>query len=260
MAQGSRELALAKRQLKRRLQAVTGEAVARLWSALGSYDEQDVDRLLAGVLPIVEAAQRQSVRVTDVYVARALGREPLGVNPERAIGARARNGTAPEEVYRRPFVTHWAALSQGVPYEQALRRGLDRLVSTAETDIQLATRQATREIGLEEPRIYGWQRIPGDACDLCLIASTQRYRTGDLFPIHNKCGCEVAPLYEPTGRVINPELLDELKSEGAIDRITAQRAQARDIELADPPEAVAVQHHGELGPVLTDADHHFEEL
>lgn len=43
--------------------------------------------------------------------------------------------------------------------------------------------------------IVGYERIPdGDACELCNLAAGQRYKTDDLMPIHNLCGCGVEPV------------------------------------------------------------------
>lgn len=48
-----------------------------------------------------------------------------------------------------------------------------------------------------ETVIVGYERVPdGNACDLCDLASGQRYTRGDLMPIHDGCGCGVEPLTE----------------------------------------------------------------
>lgn len=244
-----------------RLRAIVVAAVAAAWAALPRYDRDQVEPWLATVVPLVLAGQRQSVALTEAFIARALRRQPLGVNPANLIGAAVRNGTAPQEVYQRPFVNVWTALKDGKEFEQAVAEGLDRATSAAATDVQLSMRATAAAVGGADPGIYGWQRVTdGNACDLCLIASTQRYHKADLLPIHNHCGCSVAPITEPSGQVIDRALYRRLKAEGAIDKITAQRQRRREREAAEPPAEAEVVHHGELGPVLVDPAHTFTLL
>jgi hypothetical protein len=259
----------------------------------------------------VRGAQLQSVAACEAFLTARLGVLPSGLPDEGAlVGAGPRNGTPPEVVYRRPFVEVWSALADGVPWQDAVDRGLERAVSSAATDVQLSMRETARAVGGYEPGIYGFQRVPdGDACELCLIASTQRYHVEDLMPIHNLCGCGVEPLTEPTDRIINRDRYDKLKKDGTIQRMTdsqrpgrlekraaenLERAQETLVEAAaetDPARAarlqeraanwskraddqmaaansareslrakatsVAIRDHGELGPVLTDANHSF---
>lgn len=278
---------------------------------LPGYDEEDVDQWLTAVLPILAAAQRAAIALTDAFLAQSVSRQPLGVDSEAIIGS-LRGGVSPEEVYRRPFVTVWTALKGGAPWEPAVQQGLLRATSTAQTDVQLAMRSTLREVGEIDPRISGYQRVPdGGACDLCLVASTQRYRTSQLMPIHNRCGCGVEVLTDPdAGRVINRDLYRELKAKGAIDKISRQRresrfreragqnreraqhwrdelaqetdperrdrlsdrveryesrarTQEREADLAAGREAAPAEvtaevvEHGELGPVLVNAEHSF---
>jgi hypothetical protein len=142
-------------------------------------------------------------------------------------------------VYRRPFVTVWTALGVGREWERAVGEGLARLTSTAQTDVQLAMRNTLRAVGEADDLILGYQRVPdAGACNFCLLVSGQRYRTGDLMPIHNHCGCGVDVIttinrHEFSGKPTN--------------------------DLTIPPDAppVEVREHGELGPVLVNADHDF---
>jgi hypothetical protein len=229
-----------------RLRRLAERAVAARWEGLGSYDERDVERFLEPVVPIVLAAQQQAVRLTDAYLARALERQPLGIPADLATGAAVRAGTTPAEVYRRPFVTTWAALANGAQYQDAVAAGLARAKSTAATDVQLAMRQTLTLVGEADERITGYQRVPdGGACAFCRLVAGQRYTTRDLMPIHSHCGCGVQPI---------------LSSER--DRFTGRRDNDLDLQVdqpvgpADGVQAV-VREHGELGPVLVDARHTF---
>lgn len=253
---------------EKRLRDLVAAALVSLWAGLSGYDEENVDEWLTRALPVVLGAQRQSVALTEAFFARSLGRQPLGVNPTNLIGPGVRNGSDPREVYRRPFVTLWSGLKESKPFEEAAQAALERATVTAQTDVQLSMRATAREIAQADPEIFGFRRVTdGDACDLCLIASTQRYHVSDLLPIHGRCGCGVEPITEPTDRVIDSDLLRKLKAEGAIDKITRQRRAARLKERGqdppaedEPPLTAEVREHGELGPVLVNADHHFTQL
>jgi hypothetical protein len=253
------ELVDAHIHMQERLRVLLAATVGRAWAGLPGYDRADLDQWLTTVLPLVEGAQRRSVAITEAYLARALERQPLGLNPADIVGAPARAGTPPDVVYTRPFVTVWTALKAGRGFDQAVRDGLVRATSTAETDVQLAMRSTVAQVG-EIDKVPGWERVPdANACSLCLIASTQRYRSGDLMPIHNRCGCGVRPLTAEAGHVINRDLYQHLKANGAIDQITSQRQRARLTEAtaATPDLTAQIVHHGELGPVLVDAAHDF---
>jgi hypothetical protein len=242
-------------EAQRRLRVLAANGVSRIWQSLPGYDRQNIDEWLTRTLPLIAGAQRASVALTEAYLARELRRQPLGINPDDLIGAGVRNGTPPEVVYERPFVTVWTALQSGHAWADAVASGLARATSTAETDVQLAMRGTLREVGQLDDTIYGYERVPdGNACDLCLIASTQRYHVEDLMPIHNRCGCGVGVITDPeVGQIINRERYTDLKQRGAISKITDQRRRAR----AEDTATAAIAEHGELGPVLVDGAQHF---
>lgn len=211
--------------------------VQSVWDRLPGYDEKNVEPFLAKAVPIIGDAQRGAVRLTDAYMARAAKGKIYGLlagpNGQDLIGAGVRNGVSPEDVYRRPLVTVWTALSKGVQYDKAIASGLARATATAQTDVALSTRAAAVEYGNRDPNIIGWSRVPDDGCcDLCELASEQRYGSSDLMPIHDRCGCTVEP---ETG-----SLGDTAPPSGELDGV-----------------AVAIQEHGELGPVLTKAGDNF---
>lgn len=223
---------------QRRIRSALEQAVANAWANLGAWDEEDVDRWLLTVLPLVIAAQRTGVALTNAFLAAALGREPMGLPLNDLTGAGVRNGMAPSEVYRRPFVTYWTALKNGSEWADAQRAGQSRATSTAAMDVQLSMRTTLRAVGERDDRILGYQRVPdSDACEFCKLIAGQRYTASDLMPVHNRCGCGVDVITEAnrgdfTGRTDN------------------------DLDL---PARVAIHEHGELGPVIADAQHHFTD-
>lgn len=252
------EMAKAHIEAQARIRAMVKIAIRNIWRDLGSYNEADVQPFLDRALPLVRAAQLQSVSATEAFLTARLGVFPTGVpDVEELVGAGARKGTQPEEVYRRPFVEVWSALSDGVPWEDAVQRGMERAVSSAATDVQLAMRETAKAVGEREPGIFGFQRVAdGSACDLCLIASTQRYHVEDLMPIHNNCGCGVEPLTEPTGQIINRDRYDDLKQGGTIDRMTESQRAGRYEERAaanrDKAAEILRRAEAEPDPVRTE--------
>lgn len=258
-----KELAQAHIEAQARLRHLAVEGAGRAWQQLPKYDRADVPQFLRSVVPLVTAAQRQSVALTNMYLARHLHRQPVPLDIARLTGAGVRKGATPQEVYSRPFVTVWAALGEDKPWRDAVAAGLDRVTAMAATDVQLAMRATLQEVAAVDARIIGYERVPdGNACDLCQIASTQRYYSSDLMPIHDRCGCGVEPITgtSDSGRVINPVRYETLKTSGAIDAITEQRQSARLESALGSGVEVAVHDHGELGPVLANAADHFTHL
>lgn len=212
-----------------RLRTYAAEAVGAAWQRLPGYDESDVDAFLAAAVPVVAAAQRQSVIVTDAYLARSLRRQNLGIDPAVVLAA-VRGATGPQEVYRRPFVTVWTALAAGKAFEDAIAAGLAHATSSARMDVQLAMRQTMQTAQDRIPEIRGYRRVadPG-ACDYCSAIDGAFVKSADAMPLHNGCGCGLEPITDP-------------------------------VAATPVPDDVAVHSHGELGPVLGSADHNFTRL
>lgn len=231
----SSDLARAHIEAQARLRAQTALTVAAAWKSLPSYNEADVGPWLSLVIPVVAAAQRASVMLVDAFIAAVLGRPPLAIDPTPLIGAGVREGVAPSVVYRRPFVTVWTDLSDQVPWDRAVLDGLERALVAAETDVQLSMRSAAREVADQDDEIVGYRRVADPtACGLCLVASTQRYHTDDLMPIHSRCGCGIEPLTgaEDPGQIIDRDLHQHLKKDGVIDDLTFQRGSRKALERA----------------------------
>lgn len=208
-------------------------AVERIWRDLPGYDRPNLEEWLSRVIPVALSAQRQSVSLTEGYLARALGRRPLGLDPAGLIGSAVRNGTSSEEEWRRPFVATWTALGKGVEYEDAVAAGLSRALGTAAMDPQLSMRATFSAVQSVDPRISGYQRVAdGGACAFCSEVDGAVVRSADAMPLHNNCGCGLEPI------------------------IAAETPPAP----TPPPPTVAVSQHGELGPVLHDPAHEFTQL
>jgi len=219
--------------LKRLRRAAVAHSTV-LWRQLPSIDRSQVPAFVAEVVPIVEAAQRQAVALTTAYQAHRLDISTPALDVDRLIGTYARNGADPELVYGRPFISVWSALKDGTSYADAVAQGLDRLQGLADEDVALAARDAAGTLVATTDGVTGWERVPdGQACDFCLMASTQTYSSGDLMDLHDRCGCTVEPITDKEpGQITDPDLRDQLTQQGI-----------------DP----TVYQHGELGPVLASA-------
>lgn len=212
---------------ERRLREIVRATLQRQWRSLPAYNEADVEEWLRLCLPVIRSATRQSVTFTGAYLSRFLGELPRPINVEEIL-RNLRQGVTDEEVYRRPFVTVWTALSEGRSVEEAIQAGESRALSMAATDVQLAMRDTLQPIGAESG-IVGYQRVADpDCCDFCAEVDGAFLRSDDPMPLHNGCGCSVEPVEGERPRRSSP-----------------------------PPKTVAVHNHGELGPVLADPADHF---
>ena len=242
-------------------------ALGATWLGLGAWRTADMDRFLTTTLPMVAGAQRLMGTLTDAYLSRVVGAltrtptPPVGL-PTSVVSGEALRGVPPAEVYRRPFVTTWTALSDGQPLDAAVKQGGERLRSVASTDLQLAKTHSASNAMQRMPHVTGYRRVPdAKACALCLIASTQRYHKADLLPIHPGCGCDVEPLVgnEPQGQVIDRELLNRVHN-AVREKFGTQNFSAGDIGTTGLKyrDLIVTHHHGELGPVLAVRGQHFD--
>lgn len=213
-----------------RVREITRRGVKAAWASLAAYEDAQVAEFLRAAVPIVTAGQERASRLTDAYVAATLGRQPLGIPTSEVTGAVIRAGATPDEVYRRPFVTVWTALSAGSRYEEAVNAGLARAANLAATDVQLTARQTFQAVQQRDPAIRGYTRRadPG-ACKFCQLVDGAFVKSASAMPLHPGCGCGLEP-------VLHREPVTPL------------------------PDGVAVHAHGELGPTLADPGHDFTQL
>lgn len=235
-------------QHHRRVLAVRQQTTARVgltWDRFANIDEESAVRFVtASVLVVNAAVTAAGVLANGLFTALDDLTGNSGFAPAIAEPV-IRGGVALDEVYRRPIVTARKAIGAPMLWDDAMRRGRDRATSTAQTDVMLANRQAISDNGDARPWVVGYRRVlTGRSCSLCAYASTQRYRSAELAPIHEHCDCDLAPIYgeRDPGRVIDDQRLRQLKRAG--------------IEPGDK-QTVTVVEHGELGAVLVDTAHRF---
>ena len=212
------------------IREIIRRGVTGAWSSLPAYDEAQVAEFLALALPIVQGGQEKAARLTDAYVAAMLGRQPIGIPTSEVTGPAVRAGVIPDEVYRRPFVTVWTALSAGSQYEAAVSAGLARATNLAATDVQLTARQTFEAVQQRDPSIRGYSRRadPG-ACKFCQLVDGAFVKSASAMPLHPGCGCGLEPILQRE-------------------------------PVTPSPDGVAVHEHGELGATLGDPEHDFTTL
>lgn len=237
----------------------------RLWTGLGSYRDADIDRLVRLIVPHVQAGQVQVANLTEAYF-QSVGSN-AGVDFAHVTGGR---GVPADEVYRRPAVTTYTALSENQSLSAAVQLGGDRLASLVKTDLQMAkVRQAQRS--LDSAGVTAFRRVltGRENCALCVIASTQRYHRGDLMPIHPGCDCGVDTLpkgWNPRVQVIDQDLLDLThdtvamklgRSELSARDLGLGKTDARGSHVSDYTDLIVTRTHGEYGPTLAWRDEKF---
>ena len=224
------------------------------WDSLPHYRTSAVEDMIEAITPRVTAGQLRTADLTRAYLAqcaRELGWKVVlpPIDQDEIIDAR---GVDPRTVYRRPAVDVYTALAAGKPLPQAAAEGRLRLTQLIGGDMQLAKVHASRQSMRAYPAAGQYYRrvLTGrENCALCVVASTQRYRRGDLMPIHPGCDCGVQPL--PPGLAVNQVIDEDLLEQ--VHQIAADRlgVSARDGRTPDYRKLLTVSEHGEYGPTLS---------
>lgn len=221
---------------------------------LGSWRGDDIDGWVARILPTVLAAQRTTAQATDALLTRQAGARPSGLNLDDIVGQAVR-GIDPRLVYRRAGETVWTALAQQRTLTEAVTLGRQRAEAITETDLQRVKTKAARASSKARGVTYYRRRLTGrENCALCMIASTQRYKVGDLMPIHPGCDCGVGELHadEMPPQVLDPDLLAATHDFAGLHLPGGVDYSARDYR-----RLIVVNDHGELGPLLGRSGHKF---
>lgn len=188
--------------------------------------------------------------LADIY-ADAGESFPARLRLDQTTGAYIRNGVPPAEVYARPFVDVWTALGDlDLALEEAIQRGATRIEELVDTDLSLAHDWTVRDL-IGQTRVVGYRRVLVGAtnCALCIVASTQRYKSSQLKGIHPGCNCVVRPIFgeDDAPHVLDGDLLQQVHAEIGLKFGVSDRA-ARKIDYR---KILLTREHGEYGPTLT---------
>ena len=251
-----------------RLTAITtnnaGQLASDAFNKLGSWRTEDIQRYIDSVLPGMDNAKRTMSNYTAGYYGRIAADErqifkSVSVPPTALTTQALRNGTTAQMIWERPFKEMWGELGKGKDFSTALQAGARRADWTARTEIELAKRQAGLTVRDGNTNIVGYLRTLSGAenCGLCYLASTQRYRRGDLLPIHPGCDCGETPIYGNTdvGQIVDQQTLDATH-EAVEQRFGQSDASGRQIDY----RKIKIVNHTELGPYLTVEGHEFTKV
>ena len=224
----------------------------------------------AGQLGVAAVTNTYLTRLASVFTGDQLSLMPIA--PE--MGATFRHlpdGHGWLDVYQRVARTYRIEYAATGDRDLAFYRANLRARRMVETDLGLAYRAqvdhflrgadsswtAERNYVGRGPRrayMFAYRRIirpelsKGNVCAMCIVASDRTYYRGDLLPLHTGCHCEVMLVTKATdpGERMNREELDAIYREaGGADYASLRRTK------------YVVREHGELGPVLRDADQSF---
>jgi len=182
----------------------------------------------------------------------------LGRDAERATGDTARAQTSaldPGVPYERLASQYRYQVVNGSTEPDASANAAQRAAAVVRTDLSLAHRaQAQRFFSRRQVRT-GFRRVlrpelgsGGPPCGLCVVAADRVYGYRQLLPLHPGCRCEVVAVGDTAdpGLTLNADDLKHLY--GAAGSNTAEDLRRIRVQITE---------HGELGPVLIDADQHF---
>jgi hypothetical protein len=239
-----------------------GRLASNSFTGLGSWRDKDISRFADTLGPALMGVKAKSAQVSIAYaqqVAQLAGKKYVA--PSLAaldLSTKAlRNGANAVDVYSRPFVQMRMALAKGDSFTDALNVGSMNARQLARTEIQLSRREASLYSRKANDNVVGYLRTltGSENCALCYTASTQRYRKGELLPIHPGCDCGEMPIYgdTDTGQVIDRQLLDKTH-EAIDDRFGFSDVTGKtDLDY----RKIMVRDHGEIGPMLTVRGHKF---
>lgn len=231
-----------------------------LWRAFrGWYDPAAVDRFGQDAADLVIAAQTVAGGLTEQHMRlqlSQLGAVLFPAGPVVDLPRDLRFGAMTADVYQRPvrtarYLTSLVAPPTQTPPPEALEVAAQRLTKTALADLQLArttsAQQSMYATGIDTFRRIIHPELTGQVCGLCIVAADRIYKRQNLLPIHPGCKCTVLPIVgdQDPGRALNRADLDKLYA------AAGGSTRAEDLRRT----RIAVTEHGELGPVLVNADH-----
>ncbi|HEX5525159.1 MAG TPA: hypothetical protein VFX53_17070 [Pedococcus sp.] len=238
----------------------------------GQWRDRDAQAFVRAIVPLVAGAQQAVSAITAGYlhdVARELTgtpSPPSGVSPSRVTGSAVRTGVDPVVVYQRPYHQVWTDLAAGTPLDEAVDKAERRVLTIANTDLQLAKTHTAKEVFDGDKAITYYRRIPQGphTCAMCLIVSTRRYHKKDLAAIHPNCDCGIEQVYADVdpGPVLDEDFLNaihdaierDLGKDYVADSGKAGSTAKRELNYRD---IIITHQHGEIGPVLGVRAHKF---
>lgn len=234
----------------------TIDSILRGIEEIDPYNESDIIDFAKGAAQVVNFAQVNAGIMTEAYLRNILTIQGV-LPPIRSlveIGEGLREGIQMYQAYMRPFNEYRYYMSKYDDFDRALAAQRQRAESLVDTDLSMATRKASKDTLESTKKITGYRRIVhpelsrGGSCGLCVIAADRVYKKTELMPIHDKCKCTVLPVTNKSdpGLQLNADQIAAFyDAAGSTEGSALKRVQAK------------VSMHGEIGPVLRDANNSF---
>lgn len=235
-------------------------------SFTGWYDDLAVRRMAKAIASQVQPVQRLVAAQEVAYLRQAtsmISGRPLSpvslLTPTQVDDLRV--GVRPDDVYVRLANQYRFERAKDNPPTEAvvLQHVETRADVMAQTDVALAARQQWEKF-FTQNKVEGYRRVihpelsKGGTCGLCIAASDRVYHSDRLMPIHARCVCGVMPIVGgfDAGNSLNNLSLGDLYGNAAGDSKRTGTS-AADLKRT----RYKVNHHDELGPVLTAAGDSF---
>jgi hypothetical protein len=254
-----KDLTKANAKINTALTRNTGKVAGALFASLGSWRDGDIAGYVDQVKPVLSGAKAQVTKSTVAYygaVSKISGQKFVApvVSATEMTTAALRNGATTEMVYARPFVEMRTALAKGSTVKGAIEAGARRANQLAQTEVALAKRAVGAKTRKANTNIVGYARTLTGAenCAMCYVASTQRYHSGDLLPIHPGCDCGEMPLY---GNQDPGQVIDQARLDGTHESVQARFGESDLGARAPDYRDIMITKHGEMGPVLSIKGH-----
>jgi hypothetical protein len=135
----------------------------------------------------------------------------------------------------------------------------ERAEAVADLDSQLVVSRQSQKSYAAQRDVIGYRRVlhpelaRTGSCGLCVAASTVSYHKQDLLPIHARCSCTTAPVYDAAdvGDALNAIDLEQIYRDAGAHPKAERAAFGRTTFGRDLKRVrYQVDDHGELGPIL----------
>jgi hypothetical protein len=170
-----------------RHRSVAAGVAAAAWDDLDTYDEDGIEDFEAAAAPTIAAIRKRTATMTAGFLGK-LTATPMVAMTDDELGL-------PDDWYRQPFMTHWAALAAGIAFEVAVERGRSRAEQVGTDGVTSAARDTAKVVDANTERSFSWERTPDpDACPWCTEVAGQLYNTAETADFgHDRCACDVTP-------------------------------------------------------------------
>ena len=225
------------------------------WDAHDNYGENKATNELIMdsadlTMTYIEEAQRQ----TETYMREVFKNSgqpyPENVPAPGKTPYHRRGGITPDEIWERPVNVYRNARRKKASHQEAKKKMQERIYDIAHEELRLAQRDYAARIISGGDTVKGWRRIihpelsRTGTCGLCVAASQRIYKKSYLMPIHKRCCCTVAPVFQNAdpGLKLSRADLKRLYN-------TAGGTHAKQLSKVSIKEYTST----ELGPILTRA-------